>query len=296
MTRIYPTHYIQQNQYGVLAYSPDDFINSRNLIPLKFDLATPYSMTNIGLRISLPLIDDSLHSRLRKLGVSRHVVNILPQVPEEVAMAALNCRKDGDFFHFLALPLWNIGRHHYVRHPKKHPVLLPMTVLDLYENREIFIQNEIQQALGSSNRHLALIFQDLDPAIAITDAYPPAFWNSKEKILQGRKHKDDLQPWHACLRLLITTRSPHEMVLVLGVNFTRGHNKPWCTLIKAPRGVSLEQVHGKVKIPLTRIERLTEGVKVQLNKRPGNEFEFSPVIGALMCTVHVTVPLKFRYS
>ncbi|KAE9376416.1 HET-domain-containing protein, partial [Stipitochalara longipes BDJ] len=78
---------------SVLAPSPDCFADSSNLVPTeKINPLSPYTMTNMGLRIFLPLSHDFN-------GVT----------------AALNCHIEYDYFHVVTLPLLHLGSNQFVR-------------------------------------------------------------------------------------------------------------------------------------------------------------------------------------
>jgi hypothetical protein len=262
-TPVVMTH-VQTQKYGsLLAQSPADFIDSRDLVPFGgYDSATPYSMTNIALRISLPLEYD-----LNPTKFSRRISNLLVRgdIPG-IIRAPLKCRKANDFFNVLAIPLQHLGSKQFRRCPYYGVSLLPTTNLTRYIEQDIFIRNELTKPLNSDKRRLGLIIRSIAPEIEILEAYPSEFWRPKEMILQGLKGRDDKQSWHACL-LLDTKLNGHrgQSILALGVIFPR---RAWCYLLDREQGKSLPQFHEELQAP--NLGRLSEKGHIQV------EFENSP--------------------
>ena len=74
---------------GLLAKSPAEFATAENVVPFrKWDVSEPYSMTNKGLRITLPLV--------------------LLELP--TAIGILDCHVQDNFDHLLGIPLFSFER------------------------------------------------------------------------------------------------------------------------------------------------------------------------------------------
>jgi hypothetical protein len=87
---------------GVLAESPADFLESRDLVPIvNEDPETPYSMANIGLRINLPVNRKSGPKLLRALSGPRSQKEVLGR---------LRCREEYDLFNRAAIHLQPLYR------------------------------------------------------------------------------------------------------------------------------------------------------------------------------------------
>ncbi|KAE9378816.1 HET-domain-containing protein [Stipitochalara longipes BDJ] len=283
----------------VLAPSPAYFVESRDLIPIEnTNQLAPYSMTNIGLRISLPLDYE-----------------LTPTA--EVVMAALNCRNESDFFHVIALPLHHVGSKQFIRQPQRSPTTLRTSILSRYSLQEIFIRDKAVESVNA-DRHLAFIFRDRSPLTEIRGVYPPEYWFSKDEFLQGPEQKSPKKSWHACLHLEIKTGiSSRNLLLVFGVDFNEKSPRvatevfqrlcgpwdeqntvahTWCALRKFPQGdKTLGQLHGNFqKHPKIMGRHFCEdkGIRISLNEATAREREspdFMYVMGEYMCVVDITV-------
>jgi hypothetical protein len=251
-------------------------------------------MTNIGLRISLPMNCD------------------FSQSAPEVVLAALNCRKGGDFFHTLALPLRQIGPKQFERFPGHQLCTVSTTALSSYTLQEIFI---VQSALFGSfdwgQRNLGFIFRKLYSGIEIRRVYPLPFWNQNDKILQGPNTRGFMNKmsWHACLHLEIRAESRGmHLLLFLGVGFRslesgtlpivhlpwdEGNTlaEPWCALLDLPQGDKfLGELHSEFRMSSRRLRGCEHrGVRVTFNKglRDSDNTAFVDVMGEYMCVVDI---------
>ncbi len=130
---------------SILAPDPYCFIDAHRLVPTeKINPLSPYSMTNLGLRISLALNYDPN----RPLPLSAIVV------------AALNCHIEGDYFHVVALHLRHVGLNQFVRCTlKDSPYRIETQILSDFNMQEIFIRNIYKEVemISTSYRHRAFI-------------------------------------------------------------------------------------------------------------------------------------------
>lgn len=222
-------------------------------------------MTNIGLRITLPLSYDFRPTSRNWLS---KFVTTPPKKPK-VPKAILRCHKEGDFFHLVAIPLLHLGLNQFIRHPEETLSFLPIKTLPEFIEQEIFIKN-LPSDNDISNEHLcAFIFSELHPAIEIIEVYPSNFWNPADKILQGSLQDDEWNSWHACLLLDVKLEERVKMLLFLGVNFQTWDDgftgfEPWCEL-KSHEQNTLEHEHKEIKLPMNfRLRDASQKVLVPL--------------------------------
>ncbi|PMD49023.1 HET-domain-containing protein [Hyaloscypha variabilis F] len=208
---------------SILAPDPYCFINERRLEPTKkINPSPPYSMTNIGLRISLPLF--------YKTG--------WPLPLSTIVVAALNCHIEGDYFQVAALHLRYVGSNQFLRCTVVDSLYLVRTdFLSNFTTKEIFIRNDYEEVeiIDTHYRRRAFILRDLPPVVnvdghgtsKIREVYPPEFWLNGANVIQGLWIGDKTQSWHACVDLIIDTEKlPRHICLVLGVDVRRG-DRPW---------------------------------------------------------------------
>jgi hypothetical protein len=302
----------------VLAPSPAYFVEWRDLIPIeKTNQLAPYSMTNIGLRISLPLGYDPDQASLNKAKERSDFFFHSPgRKASEVVMAALNCRNEGDFFHVIALPLHHVGSKQFIRQPQRCPTTLPTSILSSYSLQEIFIRDKAVER-GNADRHLAFILRDRSPLAEIREVYPCGFWFPKDEFLQGQEQESPKKSWHAGLHLEIKAgTSRRNLLLVLGLDVNEKSPRvatevfqrlcgpwdeqntvarTWCALHNFPQGdTTLGQLHGSFqKHPKMMGRHFCEdkGVRVSLNEATSREDSpaFVDVMGEYMCVVDITV-------
>jgi hypothetical protein len=304
-------------------------------VPFRFKegQAKPYSMTNIGLHISLPL-NIRLEPRVLKKvtsGVSKYLFGTLSSnsAPKTVGVfAALNCHEEGDYFHALALPLVRVGHMQFVRDLKRRLQLLQTAHISAHIVQEVFIENEPieRYSFGRRNRHLGFILPQ-DSAQKVLNVYPPEFWDAKAGILQGLEDGGQRKSWHACLELKVWNSIGSErMLLILGLDiklqgeatsFTELSRRPWDDVYTMAepwhivldfRGnKTLEQLHQReLVIPSKRFYGsckhrgvhicLNHGYRADfdaLNLGGENSITFVDVMGEYMCVVDIN-PEDFK--
>jgi hypothetical protein len=226
-------------------------------------------------------------------------------------MAALKCRKVGDFFKLLAIPLQQIGPKEFIRNPRERPVFLPIATLDRYVEQEIFIRNdnELTQDFLPPNSQVAFVFRKLPPAIEIMEVYPSEFWNPKDMTLQGLEPPPhEMEPWHAFLRLDVRKEKCRtEMLLILGVVFRESKQSDlehWyfgkktvvvtgCTLLESQPGKPLAQVQEEFRPSLGNLSLgFCEFQNVRVDLNGSFDFDKRPVSydhSDNMCIVNITV-------
>lgn len=273
----------------------------------------------MGLQIVLSLNHNFGPSKWGKLGTALSVLGVAPLEPPEVAMAILNCRRDGDYFHLVVLPLKRVGSR-FIRHPKEHPTLLPIESLTSgYLEQMIIIRNDDATSRRlQRDRHLAFIFRNLAPEIKILEVHPFTFWDPKDKILQGLTYRHDQRPWHACLRLEFSTDTRRQLLLVLGMDIHVASKEearerypwasngfvlqPWYNLLRMPQCKTLAQLHNEHQKLLSRLrdkDRYQNSedrfVRVELNGaiRPLSK-NFRIVLDEYMCIVDITLEMRNR--
>jgi hypothetical protein len=115
--------------YGsVLAQSPANFLQSRDLVPLGIEGQGPsYGMTNAGLKITLPLdwLNRDISGSSNYEPLLGFIFGYKLEVPELI-MGSLNCRKERDYVNKVGIPFQHLGSNKFIRHPKKGLAFLPM--------------------------------------------------------------------------------------------------------------------------------------------------------------------------
>jgi hypothetical protein len=269
-------------------------------------------MTNIGLRITLPL--KNIYASDTSTGKpALRFLRTFPVFSKEKRLikilAALNCRKEGDFFHALALPLCVVGPDLYTRDPTFDISLLSLASLDKYHAKEIFIRNEPTENFGQKNRHLAFLFRDVDPKIKISQVLPPRYWQPKERVLQGVPYGFPYATWSASVLLTVASASqrPRRINLFLTMEFNRkirehedskNHDsiasgsvgkrfcaRPWCLLTGDSPDMSL--LHKEYRM-YCRLQDIEVTIGRRSSSDNGRVVEnFFEVLGEVMCAVDI---------
>ncbi|CAN9140051.1 unnamed protein product [Alternaria alternata] len=241
----------------VLAINPNDFRETRDLIPFASDdPVAPYAMTHRGLRISQTLfhthqLDENERKKIRPL---RSPVMIW--LSHDISWGILRCHVVHDFQHFVIVPLRHLSGDVYLRDVSTSVSLIPFgSVPSTAFTREIYIRNALTSTIqrGLQRRWGFLVRSHLE-GIEIRQCYPKEAWNTEDNILQGKFDDAEASSWHAALDLSYTTVTKSGqivkslMFLALGCKRDEVAKKPkaWCHIDDASSQYSggyLQQFH-----------------------------------------------------
>lgn len=255
--------------YGVLAPSPTHFIKSHDLIPQYNYQHGPYSITNLGLKIVLPLE----HDFRCKIGLSEVIFGTSKH--QEFTHAVLSCTKEGDHLRTVAIPLRHIHSNQFVRCPNEHITYVSNRASWGFIQQEIYIMDQPptpRRLTEDFHSHFSILFLGLPPELEIVDVYPSEFWKPKDMVISGLKENDPERPWHACVLFDVKLERRTRLILVLGVEFPQSPGwkdpfnwfipfmwnslfdqvetiEPWCILLDSHGDETLKQVYEAAKSP-----------------------------------------------
>lgn len=223
----------------VLAGSPNDFREARDLIPFASDdPVAPYAMTHRGLRIWQMLfhteqLSEDDRTKLRPL---RSPVMIWSGF--DIVWVILKCHVVHDYQHFVIVPLRHLSSDVYLRDISSSVSLIPYGSIPAATfSKEIYIRNTHTSTIPKGvRRRWGFLVRKPPEGIEIRQCYPKEAWNVKDKILQGKADDTGPSSWHAALELNLSlaTRSGHTakymVFLALGCRHdeTAGRPKAWC--------------------------------------------------------------------
>jgi Heterokaryon incompatibility protein (HET) len=217
---------IPLKQVGALAESPAAFRYASNVIPYHLSGVTPYSMTNKGLRLELPLLSTK----------GNHVY------------AVLRCHREGNIAHELALPLVSLGSNQYAR--LGSDILQRVADLALYGesdlNKVIYIDQYPRHMQGQNGVESETYYdqeykfwikklpREKKYLYQLIDVHPHDFWDRDNNTF-GRTDQYVRDKWK--VMLLFKTRDtvpPRAFVVTVGFDrsFDRRDLISWCAAQK----------------------------------------------------------------
>jgi len=241
----------------VLASDPDDFLETRDLIPFASDDPVPPStITHRGLRIWQTLfhthqLDEYRRGMIRPL---RSPVTIWPD--HDIVWGILRCHVAHDFEHFVIVPLVHLSADLYYRDVSISVSLIPFGFVpsSAFSN-EIYIRNaRSSTAQNSLRRRWGFLIRKPPEGIEICQCFPKEVWNEKDSILQGKDNETGPSSWHASLEVRFSLANKagqtikYMICLSLGCeqDATAEKPQPWCDIQDAiweQDTVNLEAVH-----------------------------------------------------
>jgi hypothetical protein len=181
---------------GFLARSPAAFEHSRNVVPYRnWEVSRPYSMTNQGLCMELPVIQHDNFKEYTAILACHYEDNYLGPLGIYISPVA---SANGDQF---ARDVWYVN-----------PVLVVPQHAAQAKVRRIYIRQEVLlptvNDLDRTDHFLIRTMPDSpDDEYKLQEVFPPEHWNSTQKIIRspdnGRgRHGADMG--HCCLRKRVT--------------------------------------------------------------------------------------------
>jgi hypothetical protein len=147
---------------GFLAESPSDFANDRMAVPYQTD-SEPYTMTNKGLSISLPII--AVHD------VDQHLNSLPNHLSPGNVVAVLSCHSEADYNGPLCLelkPLGSGGTTDIYARTSRLLVTIALEALKKAEKRAVFISRSGYNALEVDSTTVFWIrWESKDPETAL---------------------------------------------------------------------------------------------------------------------------------
>jgi hypothetical protein len=226
---------------AVLAVGPNDFRETRDLIPFASDdLLPPYTITHRGLRIWQTLfyahqLDDPGRQDVRPL---RSSVMIWPD--HDIVWGILRCHVAHDFEHLVVVPLRHLSADVYLRDISTRVSLIPFRSMPVSAfSREIYIRNTRTSTIQNSVQRLwGFLIRKLPEGLEIGQWFPKEAWNEKDSILQGKEENAGPSSWHASLELnfsVATNTGDHArymILLSLGCAYDDTVEQPqaWCRI------------------------------------------------------------------
>ncbi|KAE9369906.1 HET-domain-containing protein [Stipitochalara longipes BDJ] len=160
--------------WGFLARSPAAFENSTNIVPYRnWETSMPYSMTNQGLRLELPVIQHEAFKEYTAILACHYEDNYLGPLGVYISPVA---SADGDQF---ARDVWHMN-----------PVLIVPQHAAQAKLRTIYIRQDIllPTVRDFDRRDHFLIRtmpEDPEEGYALDKVYPPEHWNQAQKIIRS---------------------------------------------------------------------------------------------------------------
>jgi len=259
----------------VLASTPNDFQETRSLIPFASDDPVPPStMTHRGLRIWQTLfhthqLDKYECEMIRPV---RSPVMIWPD--RDIIWGILRCHVAHDFQHFVIVPLLHLSGDLYVRDISTSVSLIPSgCVPPSALPREIYIRNVRTSTIANNFwRRWGFLVRKPPEGIEIRRCFPEEAWNEKDNILQGKDNDIGPSSWHASIELDFTLATKtgqtaeYMMFLSIGCKHDALTEKPqpWCYVHDAiwrQGTMNLEAFHAisSSKPPQHEVQRFRAG-------------------------------------
>lgn len=199
---------------GILARSPSEFILSSNIVPTNISpLSEPFSMTNNGLRIQLPLKPSPVGHRF---------------------LALLACREEDDFENVLAIylsPLDRSSLYSANRFRRVFPSVLgksPVYEDELQESKPFFITKDFEGIQGPHEYIGVFSIAALNATshgYRLTGAFPSDQWNPLKCTIEPSRHTK--------LRLAALRFDGFDganVGIVLAFGFTTRPYRPFCNI------------------------------------------------------------------
>jgi hypothetical protein len=227
---------------GLLAQSPEEFAQSATKVPhRRWDVSQPYSMTNKGLRIELPLAQNATMKGDNYIAILE--CQDLRDLGRPVGIAVEALSRGGDqFARKLAFPLQKV----------------PLSLVATTKHKTIYIRKDVLKPVPRANLGKGFIIQNMPTGFTLIETVPDNEWNKELGILRFPPASTS-RNWHAAL-LLEQSDSKSRFVVVLGYNHephgrcwcldkrkTSGYS--WCDIQKLPSNKSLTQVWEEIVIP-----------------------------------------------
>jgi hypothetical protein len=159
---------------GFLARSPAAFEHSRNVVPYRnWEVSRPYSMTNQGLCMELPVIQHDNFKEYTAILACHYEDNYLGQLGIYISPVA---SANGDQF---ARDVWHVN-----------PVLVVPQHAAQAKVRRIYIRQEVLlptvNDLDRTDHFLIRTMPDSpDDEYKLQEVFPPEHWNSTQKIIRS---------------------------------------------------------------------------------------------------------------
>ena len=160
--------------WGFLARSPAAFENSSNIVPYRnWEASKPYSMTNQGLRLELPVIQHEGFKEYTAILACHYEDNYLGPLGIYISPVA---SADGDQF---ARDVWYM-----------HPVLIVPQHAAQAKLRTIYIRQDVLlPTVRDFDRRdhflVRMMPEGPEEDYALDKVYPPEHWNQAQKIIRG---------------------------------------------------------------------------------------------------------------
>ncbi|KAG9192828.1 hypothetical protein G6011_11562 [Alternaria panax] len=189
----------------VLANDPDKFTGSSKLVPFESETpATPYTMTHRGLRIRLPLFKAQQLKRHDRLSIYSLRSGKRLSSGSDVTWGILRCHVVDDFHHIVVIPLRCLFANVYVREESfEVSVVREAALPDALLTQEIYVRTAGSAAVSASSRRrrFGFLIRKLPVNSYISNCTPAEAWNSRDKILQGKRENLVVSSWQAYLDL-----------------------------------------------------------------------------------------------
>ncbi|KAI4943497.1 hypothetical protein J4E91_009407 [Alternaria rosae] len=223
----------------VLAIGPNDFRETRDLIPFASDdPVPPYTITHRGLRIWQTFfhthqLDDFGRGMLRPLRSP-----IMIWSGHDIVWGILRCHVVHDFQHFVIVPLRHLSADVYLRDVSTSVSLIPFGCIPPSAfSREIYIRNTRTSTIPNSvRRRWGFLVRKPPEGVEIRQCFPKEAWNEKDNILQGKDHDIGATSWHASLELnfSLATKTGESAKYMIFLSMGCRHDpkaekpQPWC--------------------------------------------------------------------
>lgn len=223
----------------VLASSPNDFREARDLIPFASDdPVAPYTMTHRGLRIWQMLFHTEELSQVDRAKIRPLRSPVMIWSGFDIVWVILRCHVVHDYQHFVVVPLRHLSADVYLRDVSSSVSLIPYgSIPAAIISQEIYIRNAHTSTIPKGvRRRWGFLIRKPPQGVEIRQCYPKKAWNIKDQILQGKE--DDARPssWHAALELNLSLTAKrgqtvkYIVLLALGCRYddASGRPKAWC--------------------------------------------------------------------
>lgn len=266
------TKYVHTGRYGlqlrgILAQSPAEFAEAGAIVPYIGGPKRPFTMTNIGLQISLPFFDPKNFGVDFKDQYQYHAAD-LDIWRGDISYGILRCHDENKFADHLSIPLVAYGNGQYARRGSTPPIsskggyyppdLKPVCLL-----KDVVKHHNLAEQQGRSDNP-TFIFgytnlgsqADYEKTPVVLETFPPQLWDQSTRTIQRPPQPwIDPKDWHVVCLCELTYFEKLHFILIVGYSGV-GHLKhPWFRVENDNLTGNVEQVWERTttwKPPITK--------------------------------------------
>jgi hypothetical protein len=193
--------------------------------------------------------------------------------------AVLRCHVVHDFHHSVVIPLRHVSTDIFVLDTSTGVSLISTESLPAsVSTKEIYIINSRISTISTSNwRPHGFLVRTLSEGFHIQQCFSEEAWNSKDKILQGKRDTSGSRSWSASLQLSFNLATNDELTveymifLKLGINHSSMEGeqpRAWYhvnDMILPSGAASLEKFHNSMGAPRHEVQRFRPGNVTRLD-------------------------------